>query len=467
MKFNFYYFRNKIISLNESFLFPLILAILSFCIWIVPSPYNIAFGVLYCILAFVPLFTKEGKSYLPLLLFLIPASSIEITISSIPLLSYFLLGSIFLSMIIKIIIYKMPLRKGELSLPLLGITVVYLISFIFNIIINKDSSSTIVVLYLVGLLFLILLYAFLSTTLGQSEMMSYLSKCIVILTYIILSELLTFILKNDFSALKNVSLGWAKSNEISTILCLSTPFFAIIISNKKEWYYIFTLIPILAAIVVLVVDSGILFLLAILVPLLLITYKSYGKIYPYISLVVVASFAISFALLLVFNEVFTNQIFDVFRNLFFVDGSNIRTHIDSYNMIQLFTSNLALGSSISSIYINGELVFASNTIISTMVLGGIVGLVFYLLYEIRLYLVWFRKKADIKYIFLMFLIGIEVIGIVDDIIYSFINLLFILICNSCYQNSSRPDDVIIHNDFFLHNRRAINNKSITEHIKEL
>ena len=67
----------------------------------------------------------------------------------------------------------------------------------------------------------------------------------------------------------------------------------------------------------------------------------------------------------------------------------------------------------------------------------------------------------------MFLIGIEVIGIVDDIIYSFINLLFILICNSCYQNSSRPDDVIIHNDFFLHNRRAINNKSITEHIKEL
>ena len=467
MKINATFFRNKIISLNDSIFYPILLALFSFCIWLVPSPYNIIFGVLYCLFAFVPLIDKEGRNYLPLLLFLIPASSKEINVSSIPLLSFFIIGSILLSMVLKIIIYKMPLRRGDLSLPLLGTVIIFLISFIFNIISRNDSSSTIAVLYIVGFLLLILVYVFLSTILGQSNMMMFLSKCIIMLSYVIILELLVYLIRNNFASLENVALGWSQSNGISTILCFSIPFYAIIINNRKYWYYIFLLIPILFSIVILVVDSGILFLITLLIPLLLITYKSYGKIYPYISLFIVASFVISFAVLLVFNEVFTNQIFDVFRNISFTPNSNIRIHFDDYKMIDLFTSNIVLGSSISSIYIGEDFIFANNTIVSTLVLGGIVGLVFYLIYELDLYIIWARKKADIKYIFLMFLLAVEVIGIIDNVIYNFMNMLFILTCNACYHNSSRPDDVPIHNDFFVRKNQITMERSKSDTFIEL
>ena len=62
---------------------------------------------------------------------------------------------------------------------------------------------------------------------------------------------------------------------------------------------------------------------------------------------------------------------------------------------------------------------------------------------------------------------IEVIGIIDDVIYNFINLLFILVCNACYQNSSRPDDVPIHNACFANNGKVVKDRPRTKHIKEM
>ena len=463
MKIN--YIKRKITAFNDSIIYVITLALLTFFIWFTPSPYNIIFGVIYCLISFTPLLVKHGKNYLPLFIFIIPMASGEFAFNSIPHYFYFILSSIFLSMILKIIIYKIPIRKGDLSIPFLALIIVFLFSFIFNIVASKDSSSTVVVLYLVSLLFLILGYLFISTTLGSYESISYYSKCVVILSYVIGLEILVYSIKNNFYSIENISLGWGDSPLVSLILCFTIPFYSIIISNRKNWYYVFLLIPILSLIVLLVSNTGILFLMFLLIPLLLITFKPYGKIYPYISLFSVASFTIAFSLLLVFNDVFTSHIFDVFRNLFFLEGTEIQNHINTYSVLRHISDNYVIGTSISSMYFNNEIVFANNTILSTLVLGGFIGLGAYVIYEIFLYFIWFKKKSDHKFIFLIFLLTVEITGILSNSFYNLLSVLFILVSNACYQNSSRPDDVPIHNDFYKYGGKVKKEQIKTTYIK--
>ena len=463
MKFNS--IKRKLTSFNESILYVIVLALLSFFIWFVPSPYNVIFGVLYCLTSFTPILVKHGKNYLPLFLFLIPMVSTNLEFNNIPHLFYFVLGSIFTSMVIKIVVYKIPFRKGDLSIPFLSLVIVFLISFVINIVLSSDNKSAAVVLYLVSLLILILSYVFISTTLGSDESMSYYSKCVMIFAYVIGLEILVYLIKNDFYGFEELNLGWGDNDLVSLILCYTVPFCAITLSDRKKWYYIFLLVPILITIVLLSSTTGSIFLLTLLIPLFLITYKSYGKIYPYISLFAVASFTLSFSLLLVFSDVFSSRVFDAFRNFIFLDGSDIVKHITKYSILTSVSDNFIIGSSISSLYFNNKLIFANNTILTTLVLGGVIGLVFYFIYEIYLYFVWFKKKSNFKYIFLIFLLTIELTGIISDSFYNLLSILFIFTSNACYQMSSRPDDVPIHNEFYKYGGKVKKEQVKTTYIK--
>lgn len=457
------FIRNKITSFSESFIFVFLVAILSFTIWITPSPYNAIFGVIYCLISFIPIASKKGKNYLPLFIFIIPLINTQIKLNTIPLILYFIIGSIMLSMTLKIIIYKIPFRRGDLSIPFLILIGVFLVSYIINVIRENSSSPSLV--YLAILLFILLSYVLISINLGSDESLTYYSKCVVVLSYVILTEVFVYLIRNGFRTLEEINLGWGDNSLISLILCYSVTFFAIIFNNKKDWYYVILLLPVLATTVLLTSSSGILFLIFLIIPLLLITYKSYGKIYPYISLVCVASFTISFTLLLVFSDVFTSQIINVFRNFIFLDNSEIRNHINSYSIISNITNNYVLGNSITSLYYGGEIVFANNTVLSTLVMGGFIGLAFYVIYEIYLYFVWFRKKGDVKYIYLIFLLTVELTGIIDNSFYNLFSILFIFISNACYQMSSRPDEVIVHNSFYKYGGKAKKDTVKTTYIK--
>lgn len=439
-----------------SFFYPLSLAILTFFIWFSPTSISYVLAIIYGLLSFLPLLTENGKSYLALLLFPIVAQNENISTSSIAPYIIIMIGSTIVSIVIYIIIHKLEFRKGDMMVPLLMLIGSFFISFFYNAIKNQflDTSS---LLFLFFMLIECLSYSLLCTTIGREDSFPFLCKAICLFSVVISLEILTFCIKNGFTfGPKNFNLGWAYTiQSASSLLCMTLPFYGILIYFKK-WQWIIPELLVIASIFILSTDSALLCLLFAFIPLILLSFRSYGKLYSYISLAMIIAIGTTTVLFILFNQRFSDRLLQALSslNLLHEEGSRKTLFQEA---VDSFLTNPYVGTSISS-FSNGNntLTFASNTILSVMVAGGSLSLICYLLYEVKLYVITFRKKTHNKWIYLVFLLLFEMIGLIDNTMFNLGILELFLISQATYEMSNRPEDVIVHNEFYRNYKKKPN-----------
>ncbi|MFA6829401.1 MAG: hypothetical protein WCR67_01650 [Bacilli bacterium] len=433
---------------NSAF-YPLSLALMALLTWMFENPFIYLFVAVYCLLGLLPLLCKDGRGYIPFLLFSFIMPNTGISFTTYPPYLCFVMSVFLISVIAFIIIRKVAFRKGDLLIYACLLFLSFFISYIYNSAVTGVGDSN-GILYILGFFILIIVYSLLSTILGTGESFNYLSKTIALFSFAILVEIFIFSVRNGFEiAPHDFTLGWSYTSQTaSTLLCLSLPFYGVLVYQKKFIWGIGELF-VIAGIILLSTDSGLLCLLLGIIPLILLSFRSYGKFYPYFSLVSIATIGIVFCILLALNTTFNQRVITAIQSLaLFNEPAEWRNLLFS-EAITDFKSNPYIGTSISSFSnINGTLTLSSNTILSTLVMGGSVGLGFYFLFEVIVYYRCLIKKTADKWFFLMFLLSIELIGLIDNTIYNLSILFFFLIVNACYQRSNREEDVIVHSSFY-------------------
>ncbi len=438
----------------SSIFYPLTLAVLSFLIWILPGIGSVIFAVVFSLLSFLPLFTKCGKAYTALFLFPIICQSEDISLTSISPHIILIGCCIFVSLVLFLIIHRMEFIRGDMLIPLALLLLSFFISYFYASIINQAFNKS-SLLFLSIMTVQLLLYSLLCTILGKGDSFPYLCKSIVLFSITISMEIFTFFFRNGFEiAPKDFSLGWSYTvQSASSLLCLTLPFYGILIYSKK-WYWIIGELFILASIFLLSTDSALLSLLFAFIPLILLSFRSYGKYYSYISLIMIFGIGTVLVSLLITNKFFSRRLLDALTSLnLFHEPEGPRK--DQFEFaLSCFKSNPYVGTSISSFVTDSHtLNFAGNTILSVLAMSGCFGLIFYLFFEIKLYVLSMKKKTPDKWIFLVFLLLFEMIGQVDNTLFNIGILQLLLVSLSTYEMTNRPEDVVVHDEFYRHFRK--------------
>lgn len=443
----FYVFLTGLRKYVSSFFFLLTLAFLSFLIWFLPAPYLWVPASLFLCCCFLPLLAFDGRAYIPLIFFLAVSDREPIGIDRIPPYLFAAGGCIFLSLILFLILRRLRLRKGELFLPLFLLFFVFVLSYLINAVRVQQAEGT-GILFLVFFFVFLLLYIFFNTVLNREDTNLYFARNVAVLAVLIsLQVFLDFAFNERTIGDSSFNLGWSYTSQTaSTLLSLSLPFFTMLIARKKYLAIPFELF-VLSAIVVLSVDSSLLVVLFFLLPLLLLGFRSYGKAFPYLALSFVVVLGLLFVFLLVYVPPFQSRV------LLALSSLNLGNTRPDYRQdlfetaIAGFLKYPAFGASISSMVSpSGVVVLSSNTVLSTLSMGGSVGLLFFALYEFWLYFTSAKKASDARWLFLLFLLEVDFIGLIDNTIYNLLVFLFLLLAYSCYQISDRQDDILVHDN---------------------
>ncbi len=431
----------------SSILFPISVGLLAIIMWGVPGNFVWIPAVLYALISFLPLLAKDGRAYMPLMVFIPISCSDVITTIDFPAYYFLLMTAILISMLIFIFLRKNKFVKGDIMIPFAILFFVFLISYIYYSIGQGDLSSE-GIIYILSLFVLLLFYVLFSTVLGRGETLTYFCKTYVFLATAICLQVFIYQMRTSYGFISNdFSIGWAYTIRTpSTLLVLSLPFISLLIS-KKQPIYLLAEIFIIYTIIILSADSALLCLTLAIVPLILLSFKSYGKYYPYITLLSIVITGTTFGLLLAFNDTFNERYLNAILSLNFQDNPSrvelIQTSID------LFLQNPVLGTSISSMLaVDGTIILFSNTVLSTMVMGGSLALAAFLFLEIKIYYSCLKKKSSDKFLFLVFLLMYEVIGLIDNTMFNLAILLLFLVASSSYQMSNRADEVIVHAEYY-------------------
>lgn len=433
----------------SSIFFPLSIALVSFLIWITPVPYNWIFVTFYIVFSFFPLILKEGKTYIPLLLFSFISVNEGYTFTTIPVILITLLSAISISICTFIFIHKCRFAKGDLLIPLIGLIITLFISYIFNSI----EMSTMIsegMLYILFLFLSVLAYIFLSTILGQGESITYLSWSLVSMCIIIYLQVFVFFVTNNYDLVTdNFNLGWSTNKDIATFFLLTSIPFIITLINQKKHFYLIPLFLNILFIILLASDAGILSLIFFIIPIVLLTFRGYKRIYPYISLSILTIFIVTFALLIIYNKSFNERVLSAIKTLLFFNEPNKVLNDLFKNSFEAVKANPYVGKSISFyIYTKSNLeLLSSNTYLTTLVLGGSLSLIAYFFLDVSIFIRCLTKKEKGKYLFLLYLIMFEFIGLITNTLYNLQIFNFFLTCNCVYLMSNRPDDAIIHTGY--------------------
>lgn len=448
-------FTLKVKAFLISIFFPITICVISLLIWVTPSPFNWIFISLFFILSFLPLFSKEGKTYLPLILTILISNRKELVYDNIPIELILMFTFVFISMTIFVIVYKCKFKKGDLMLPLCLLILTLFISYIYNSIENSSLSKQ-GILYLLYLFIALLFYILISTIIGKGESLPYLCETISFISILIILQICISYIQNGYVLYSNTSLqlGWSNNSDYPTIILLiSLPLILLLVNRNKPLYLIPLFLNIIF-IILLATNIGILALILSIIPIVLFAFKSYKKIYSYVSITIISLFIITFALLIACNNYFNERILTAIKCLmFFQEGdSNLNSLFKQAS--EAITSNPYVGKSIT-FYINNNTTeyFSSNTFLTTLVLGGGLSLCAYLYLDIKAYYYCMTKKGNEKQLFLFFLILFEFVGLLSNTIYSINILLFYLLFNSVYQMSNRIDNILVHAEYNINKKK--------------
>ncbi len=441
--------RDNIKIYLNSLYFPLTIGVLAFFTWLMPGMWAWLFVSFYMILVFAPLFADDGRAYLPLIFYnLIIVSENIHFIGGIPV--YLIISLIFygISMVLYVIIHKPKMITGAIFFALLVLYLVFLVSYLISVVINGVAERT-GILYLMAFFLILSSYTMMNSVLGKEETMPYYAQTVVIFaTAAALEVTIKLISTTGFAfADDNFTIGWSYTREtVSTFLILSLPFFSILLNNKKL-YWIFPELFVLFNTIMLSTDSGLLAILFFSVPMVILTLKDFGRVAPYYTLAVLLILGMTFGILMGVNANFNLRIVTAILRLNLFTEESLRNFQEPINY---FTSNPVIGSSIATfVNKNGTITLTSNTILSTLQLGGILGASGYAIFEVAQYVTLIKKKASEKGFILLFLLSIEVIGLISNTIYNVAILTFLLMTLSVYQQSNRPDEVRIHDSYFV------------------
>ncbi len=439
--------------------YPITIALIAFLTWISPSPFVYIPAAFYALLCFLPLFGKEGKCYLPLFLFEIVLPDDVLGLNGIPG-EVLLTGiALILSCVLFLIFNRLKLVKGDLFYTSLILVSTFLVSYVYNMI--KDGNNDYRgILYIVALYLLILISIFFFTALGRGEILPYFSYTIACLDVVITIQIIVSIFMNMQTVpleWSSFDLGWAlNSSTASTILCLSIPFLAMN-TAKKKYSFIFIVLVNIVGILLLSSNSGLLCLLFSIIPIIFLSFRTYQNKYPYFvlfSLIVTGSII---SLLIGFNQTANSNIINALKSLNPLSDVPEGRLALYQNAIEIIKNNPAFGISIAGMATDEGIVqFSNNNVLTTMTFGGSISLIAYLAFEINFYCVSLKKKCGERALFLVFLLDIELIGYVSDSLYLVSVFLLILIANAVYQTSNKPEDAVVHQEFFEHHNQLSN-----------
>ena len=435
---------------TSSSFFQIAIAVLAVLIWMMPGNLVWIFVSFYIVLTFFPLFSSDGRGYIPLIFFVTITVSSAVSFQGLPTYLYAIGGTTLVSIILFLVIKKLPFRKGELALPMTLLFLTFLVSYLINLV-RVETFDTTGILFIVSLFVILLTYILFNTCLKREDTILYFARTASILALAVSAEILLYQLRYGFRiGDPDINLGWAYTNQsASTILCLSLPFFSMLIARKKPLWGILELF-VIYGIISLSADSGLIVLILASIPLVLLSFRPYGKAYPYIVITILALLGLFLLVLMLVEDSFRDRVINALASLNLVSDQNpersglFRKGIDAFLAFPAFGSSISVMSDMTK----GTVTFCSNTVITTMTMGGVVGLVFFALYEVRLYSSVLRKKNKEKWLFLLFLLVLELIGLMDNTIYNLFVLLFSLLAYSCYQISDRPDDFVVHDAFY-------------------
>ncbi len=442
------HFRERISRYVNSIFFPIVVSLLAFLCWLCKTDFVWVFFPFYFISCFLPLFCDDGRGYLPLMFYLIIITNKDIHfVGGIPTVMILGIITFTISLIIYLIVRRPKFSVGSIFYSSIFLFVIFLISYLKSTIINGGSGRT-GILYLLLFFILTCIHGIMNSVLGQGETMPYLAKtycCFAIAAS--LETITALLIENSFElASPSFTLGWSYTREtVSTFLVLSLPFFSFLIHEKKPLWVIPAMLVVLS-LIFLSTDSGLLCLIIFSIPLVFFTLKDYSVYSPYFIMFFLLLIGTVFGILMGVNPEFNSRIAKAALRINpFTDENKdiIKTFFDET------IKNPVLGPSITSIVNNdGTLSLKNNTILSTLTMGGFCGLALYVVYEINLYRSFAQKKMKGKSIFLLFLLMIELIGLIDNTIYNIALLLVILLSLSVFRQSNRPDEILIHDDFF-------------------
>ncbi len=431
--------------------FPITIGILAFLCWILPGNWVYFPAVFYALCCFLPLFSQEGKCYLPLYLFHIVLPDSPLLLKGIPGEVLLTGSALILSSILFLILRKPKLQKGELFYPLLILISVLLVSYLYNMV--KDGSNDFRgILYILALYGLLLLSIFFFTTLGNEESLPYFSSTVSVLDVIIVSEVIVSLFyDNSVTPLiwSTFRLGWAMNGTTaSTLLALSLPFLSMNIAKKRYQSLVIFLYAVLG-ILLISSYSGLIALLFSIVPLIFLSFRTYGNKYPYLVLAFLVITGSVLILLIGFNKTANANILNALKSLnplADIPEGRLPFYQES---IEQFMKNPVLGVSIAGRTLsNGSISFSGNSLLTSMIFGGVFGLLAFLFLEFHVYFISMKKKTPDRLLFLIFLLIQEVIGYLDDTLYLMPVFVFYLLAVTIYQVSNRPQDTIVHQDFF-------------------
>lgn len=443
---------NSLKELLHSYLysiyFPLTIALLAYLTWVTPSAYSWPFILLYFAFSFLPLIGDDGRGYLPLIFYCIIIVNKDIHfIGGIPFTLIFSMIVICVSLIIFIIIKKYSMITEVLFFLFLALFMVFLISYFVSIF-NDGITNRTGILYLLTFLFMLIIYSLLRSVLGREETMKYLANTIVCFSVAVSCQIFTEMLRTGsyLFASASFTLGWSYTKDTaSTFLLLTLPFQCMFIKDKK-YLYIIPIIITLLSIIYLSNSSGLTTLLIFAIPLVILTLKNYGKAFPYLTTFVLMVFLSTIGILFGLNQTFSDRVITSLNSFNLLNNDVQSKFIPYWNS---FIEKPIIGSSITSfIKDDGTATLASNTILSTLNMGGIIGLVIFLLIEIFQYKIIITKKNEDKWLILVFLLMIELVGIINNTIYNIAILAFYFATLAVFQQTNRPDDVIMHDEFF-------------------
>lgn len=271
-----------------------------------------------------------------------------------------------------------------------------------------------------------------------------------VLVSILAIEIFVFYGRDSFVNIgQKIDLGWVESSTMaSTIFVVSLPFLSMFIS-KKKWVFFIPLALDIVAIYQLRTVSGLICSILVIIPLVFLTFKNYVH-FPY--LVIGSFFVIGIALgvLLVLNDKFLKVMGESLRYF----ASFFKGEIYAHKLgIDLFLEEPWLGQSINSLCgiirpDQGYISLLDNTIITTLVMGGSIGLISYIAFLVRLYSLPFTIKSEGRYFFLAFLACASIIGLIDNTFYNLFFLFILLLTCACYESSNAQPKVVVEQNFF-------------------
>lgn len=434
-----------------SIAFPTTFALLSFLGWALNYPWP--FAIIESLLCFLPLLVGIGRTYMAPMLLMTPLIHEDLSFKSIPLYASIPCVCYLVSVIMFIFLNKCKYKLSFPSFSFLGLMFVFLLSSIVSIATTSTYEPD-TMFYVIGMIIILLVCALNCNVMeGNKDNYIYLSDCIALLSVLISVEIFYYYGTNPNDLFQDTfNVGWATTKSmVSTILTISLTSFAALIYHKR-WESLLAIVS-FAGMLLLASPSGLLTLIIGFIPLVLISFRSYGKYYPYISLFLSSSFVIVFSLLLGYLDDFRDLFIEALHSLSFSQSSNsfLYTYaIDGFKALPIFgPSAQGLVGSIGEVLTpEGMITPLRNTIMTTMYMGGSIGLVAFAISEISVYYTCFRRKSKDKWAFLLFLLTTDFVGLTDNTIFNLFFLVIYLLSIAAFENSSVYDRVKVNDSYY-------------------